>query len=186
MVKYNFDEILNRKDSNSIKWNKAKMDYNKDDILPMWVADMDFKVADEILNALKEPINHGIIGYDFIPDGFYSSVIDWIYDKYKWKVEQEWISFIPGVVAGINVATKEFTKDNDEILIQPPVYHPFYRVAENNNRKILENPLKLNEGKHEMDFEDMRDKITEKTKLSVLCSPHNPVGRVWTREELEE
>lgn len=186
ILKYDFDEIIDRRDSNSIKWNQSKLDYNEDDILPMWVADMDFKVADEILSALKEPISHGIIGYDFIPDSFYSSVIDWIYDKYNWKVEQEWISFISGVVPGINVATKEFTEENDEILIQPPVYHPFYRVAENNNRKIVENPLRLNEGKYEMDFQDMKDKITKKTKLSVLCSPHNPVGRVWTSKELKE
>lgn len=185
-MKYNFDEILNRKDSNSIKWNIPKMEYGDEDILPMWVADMDFKVADEILNALKEPIDHGVIGYELMPDSFYQSIIDWLYKKYNWKVEQEWISYIPGVVPGISVAVNEFTEEDDEILIQPPVYHPFYRVAENNNRIIIENPLKLNNGKYEIDFKDMKDKITEKTTMSVLCSPHNPVGRVWTREELEE
>lgn len=181
-----FDEIIDRKDSNSIKWNIPKMEYGQDDILPMWVADMDFKVADEILEALKEPIDHGVIGYNLIPDSFYESIIDWLYDKYKWKVEKEWISFIPGIVPGISVATNEFTEENDEMLIQPPVYHPFYRVAENNNRKIVENPLKVNGEKYEMDFQDMKDKITKETKLAILCSPHNPVGRVWTKEELEE
>lgn len=183
---YNFDKILNRKDSNSVKWNMPEMEYGDDDILPMWVADMDFKSADEILAALKEPIKHGVIGYNILPDSFYESIINWLLKKYNWKVEKEWISFIPGIVPGISVATNEFTEEKDEILIQPPVYHPFYRVAENNNRKIIENKLKVNEEQYEMDFQDMKEKITSKTKLAVLCSPHNPVGRVWTKDELEE
>lgn len=186
ILKYNFDEILNRKDSNSIKWNMPKIEYGQDDILPMWVADMDFKVADEILSALKNPIEHGVIGYDVIPNSFYQSIISWIYDKYNWKVEKEWITFIPGVVPGISVATRELTEEDDEILIQPPVYHPFYRVAKNNNRKIVENKLNFDENEYKMDFQDMKDKITKRTKLAVLCSPHNPVGRVWTRDELRE
>lgn len=185
LLKYNFDEIINRKDSNSIKWNIPKIEYGKDDILPMWVADMDFMVADEILEALKSPIEHGVIGYDIMPDSFYQSIIDWIYDRYEWKVKKEWISYIPGVVPGISVATSAFSEENDEIIIQPPVYHPFYRVAERNNRQIVENPLKVNKEKYEMDFQDLKEKITEKTRMSVLCSPHNPVGRVWTRDELE-
>ncbi|HZK33070.1 MAG TPA: cystathionine beta-lyase, partial [Tissierellaceae bacterium] len=149
-MKYNFDQILNRKDSNSIKWNIPRMEYGDEDILPMWVADMDFKVADEILNALKGPIDHGVIGYELMPDSFYKSIIDWLYKKYNWKIEKEWISYIPGVVPGISVATNEFTEEKDEILIQPPVYHPFYRVAENNNRQIVENPLKFDGEKYEM------------------------------------
>lgn len=184
-MKYNFDEVVDRKNSNSSKWNSSEMKYNKD-ILPMWVADMDFKVADEILDALKEPIEHGVLGYNIIPDSFYKSIIDWINKKYGWKVKQEWISFIPGIVPGVSIAVNEFAEENDEILIQPPVYHPFYRVAKINNRVIVENPLIANENKYKMDFKDMKNKITEKTKLAVLCSPHNPVGRVWKREELDE
>lgn len=180
-MKYNFDKVIDRRNSNSIKWNKAD-----EDVLPMWVADMDFKASDEILVALKKPIEHGILGYEIIPDDFYQSIIDWIDKKYKWKVEKEWISFIPGVVPGISVATNEFTEEDDEILIQPPVYHPFYRVARNNNRNIVENQLIFDGEKYKMDFKDMKDKITEKTKLAVLCSPHNPVGRVWEKKELEE
>lgn len=185
-MKYNFDNIVNRKDSNSIKWNMPKVEYGHDDILPMWVADMDFKAADEILNALKEPIEHGILGYDLKPDSFYESIINWIYDKYNWKVDKEWITFIPGIVPGISVATRELTEEGDEVLIQPPVYHPFYRVAKNNNRTILENQLKYDGKRYTMDIEDLKKKITDKTKLAVLCSPHNPVGRVWRKEELEE
>lgn len=184
-MKYNFDEVADRKLSNSVKWN-ADAIKEDNDILPMWVADMDIKAADEILEGLKEPIEHGVLGYNLIPDSFYQSIIDWIDKRHGWKVEKDWISFIPGVVPGISIATNEFTDEGDEILIQPPVYHPFYRVAENNNRKIIENPLKLNGRKYEMDFQDMKSKITEKTKLAVLCSPHNPVGRVWEKEELEE
>lgn len=184
-MKYNFDQVIDRKNSNSIKWNPPEMENNKD-ILPMWVADMDFKAADEILHALREPTAHGVLGYNMIADSFYDSIINWIDKKYNWKIKKEWISFIPGIVPGISVATVEFTDEGDEILIQPPVYHPFYRVAKNNNRVIVENPLLFNGKRYEMDFHDMKDKITEKTKLAVLCSPHNPVGRVWEREELEE
>lgn len=186
ILKYNFDKIINRKDSNSVKWNMPEIEYGQDDILPMWVADMDFQVADEILKALKEPIKHGIIGYEILPDSFHESIINWLLKNYNWKVEKEWISFLPGVVPGISVATNEFTEEDDEILIQPPVYHPFYRVAENNDRKIVENQLNLIDNEYKMDFKDMKDKITGKTKLAVLCSPHNPVGRVWTRDELKE
>ena len=184
-MKYNFDKIIDRSHSNSAKWNadEIKIDGN---ILPMWVADMDFKVADEILEALEEPIKHGILGYNIIPDSFYDAIISWVDKKHDWKIEREWISFLPGIVPGISVATNEFTDERDEILIQPPVYHPFYRVAENNNREIVENQLRLVDDKYLMDFKDMKDKITEKTKLAVLCSPHNPVGRVWERRELEE
>lgn len=184
-MKYNFDKEIDRKNSNSAKWNADPIKKDSE-ILPMWVADMDIKVADEILDALKEPIEHGIIGYNIIPDSFYDSIIKWVDKRYGWKIKKEWISFIPGIVPGISIATNEFTEVGDQILIQPPVYHPFYRVAENNNREIVENPLKLNDGNYQMDFKDMKEKITEKTKMAVLCSPHNPVGRVWTKSELEE
>lgn len=184
-MKYNFDKIIDRSYSNSAKWNADEIKKNGD-ILPMWVADMDFKVADEILEALGEPIKHGILGYNIIPDSFYDTIINWIDKKHNWKIDREWISFLPGIVPGISVATNEFTDEGEEILIQPPVYHPFYRVAENNNREIVENQLKFVDDKYLMDFKDMKNKITENTKLAVLCSPHNPVGRVWKRGELEE
>lgn len=182
---YNFDKIIDRSHSNSVKWNADEIKKDRD-ILPMWVADMDFKVAEEILEALKEPIDHGILGYNIIPDSFYDSIISWVDKKHNWKIKKEWISFLPGIVPGISVATNEFTDEGDEVLIQPPVYHPFYRVAKNNKRKIIENQLKIEEDLYKMDFKDMREKITEKTKLAVLCSPHNPVGKVWERGELEE
>lgn len=184
-MKYNFDQIVDRKNSNSAKWNADAIKEDSE-ILPMWVADMDFKAADEILQALKEPIEHGILGYNIIPDSFYQAIVDWVEKRHGWKIEKEWISFVPGVVPGISVATNEFTDQGDEILIQPPVYHPFYRVAENNNRVIVENQLKYKDEKYEMDFEDMKERITEKTKMVVLCSPHNPVGRIWDKDELEE
>lgn len=184
-MKYNFDRVLDRSNSNSVKWNTDEVKKDKG-ILPMWIADMDFKVSDEILEALKEPIDHGVLGYNIIPDSFYDSIINWVDKKHKWKIKREWISFIPGIVPGISVALNEFTDEGDEVLIQPPVYHPFYRVAKNNDRKIIENPLGLVDGEYKMDLKDMKDKIGEKTKLAVLCSPHNPVGRAWTKDELEE
>lgn len=121
-----------------------------------------------------------------IPDSFYNSIINWIGKKYDWNIKKEWITFIPGVVPGISVAVEEFSDEGDEMLIQPPVYHPFYGVAKVNKRVIVENKLIFDGEKYKMDLKDMKDKITKETKIAVLCSPHNPVGRVWKREELEE
>lgn len=185
-MKYNFDEVVDRKNSNSIKWVAPRLEYGDEDILPVWIADMDFKVADEILNGLKGPIEHGILGYDINPDSFYEVIINWIYDKHNWKIEKEWITFVPGVVPAIGIAVRAFTEENDEALLQSPVYHPFYKILNNNNRVAVENHLVFDKNRYILDFDDMRSKISEKTKMAIFCSPHNPAGRVWTKEELEE
>ncbi|WP_313755581.1 MalY/PatB family protein [Tissierella sp.] len=177
--KYNFDEIIDRKLSNSIKWWESK------DILPMWIADMDFKVADEILDAMKKTIDHGIIGYDDKPDSFYESIINWVKDRYNWEIKKEWLVFTPGVVPGLGISIKSFSKEGDKVIIQPPVYPPFYRVIENNNRRVVENSLIYKENKYIMDIDDLEKKIDKDVKMAMICSPHNPVGRVWKKEELE-
>lgn len=177
--KYNFDEIIDRKLSNSIKWWESK------DILPMWIADMDFKVADEILDAMKKTIDHGIIGYDDKPDSFYESIINWVKDRYNWEIKKEWLVFTPGVVPGLGISIKSFSKEGDKVIIQPPVYPPFYRVIENNNRRVVENFLIYKDNKYIMNIDDLEKNIDKDVKMAMICSPHNPVGRVWKKEELE-
>jgi len=177
--KYNFDEIIDRKLSNSIKWWESK------DILPMWIADMDFKVADEILDAMKKTIDHGIIGYDDKPDSFYESIINWVKDRYNWEIKKEWLVFTPGVVPGLGISIKSFSKEGDKVIIQPPVYPPFYRVIENNNRRVVENSLIYKDNKYIMNIDDLEKSIDKDVKIAMICSPHNPVGRVWKKEELE-
>lgn len=183
-MKYNFDEIINRRNHYSKKW--TDLDECNGEVLPMWIADMDFRVADEILEALKKPINDGVLGYNYLPDSFFESIINWVEENHNWKIEKEWLIFSPGVVPGINIALNAFSKENDGILIQPPVYPPFYRVIENNKRKAIENPLVYDEGKYKMDLSNFNNKINENTKIALLCNPHNPVGRVWRKEELED
>ncbi|MGJ0846896.1 MalY/PatB family protein [Tissierella praeacuta] len=177
--KYNFNEIIDRKLSNSIKWWESK------DILPMWIADMDFKVADEILDAMKKTIDHGIIGYDDKPDSFYESIINWVKDRYNWEIKKEWLVFTPGVVPGLGISIKSFSKEGDKVIIQPPVYPPFYRVIENNNRRVVENSLIYKDNKYIMNIDDLEKNIDKDVKMAMICSPHNPVGRVWKKEELE-
>ncbi|MEY8414862.1 MalY/PatB family protein [Tissierella praeacuta] len=177
--KYNFDEIIDRKLSNSIKWWESK------GILPMWIADMDFKVADEILDAMKKTIDHGIIGYDDKPDSFYESIINWVKDRYNWEIKKEWLVFTPGVVPGLGISIKSFSKEGDKVIIQPPVYPPFYRVIENNNRRVVENSLIYKDNKYIMNIDDLEKSIDKDVKIAMICSPHNPVGRVWKKEELE-
>ena len=182
-MKYNFDEVVDRRGSNAIKW--LDLDEENDEILPMWIADMDFKAADEILEALRAPIDHGVLGYNNIPDSFYESVINWTFERHGWKIQKEWLVFTPGVVPGLSTCVTTYTNENDRVLVQPPVYPPFFRVMDNNRRNVVENPLVHDGRRYVMDLKDMESKIEANTKMVLLCHPHNPVGRVWEREELE-
>lgn len=185
-MKYNFDEIVDRKNTDSVKWNNLKAVFGKDDLLPMWVADMDFKAPNEIIEAFKDRVNHGVFGYTWIQDSFFDSIIYWIKKRFNWEIQKEWIIFIPGVIPGISLGIRELTKEGEKVLIQPPVYPPFYEVINNNNRIVNKNPLKEYGEKFVIDYEDLKNKIDEKTKLMILCNPHNPVGRVWSKDELEK
>ncbi|MBU5437940.1 pyridoxal phosphate-dependent aminotransferase [Tissierella sp. MSJ-40] len=185
-MKYNFDEIINRKDSHSIKWSNLEKTYGDKDILPMWIADMDFKVADEILEGFMERVNHGVFGYDYRPASYYEAVINWVKKRHGWDIKKEWILFTPGVVMGLNLAVVTLTKKREKIIIQPPIYPPFSGVISRNERAILTNPLRHNGEKYIMDYNDLEKKIDNDTKLMLLCSPHNPTGRVWAKDELEK
>lgn len=185
-MKYNFDEIIDRKNSDSVKWGNLEADYGDKDLLSMWIADMDFKSSPDIIEALKERVEHGVFGYNYIDDSFYEAIINWVKSRQNWDIKKEWIVFTPGVVPGLSISISRFTKEGEKVLVQPPVYPPFYGVLEGNNRVLNENPLINNDGKYSMDFENLKANLDKDTKLMLLCNPHNPVGRVWTEEELKE
>ena len=187
-MKYNFDEVIERQNTLSKKWNpeiyKGTFN-NKTDLLPLWVADMDFKVAQPILDSLSEIINHGVLGYTAPDDKCYNAIIDWNKRRKNAVVEKEWIVFTNGVVPAISFMVQTFTKKGENVIIQTPVYHPFRMTTENNERSIIVNPLIDKDGHYEIDFKDFEKKIVDNNvKLFILCNPHNPVGRVWTKEEL--
>lgn len=184
MKKYNFDELVPRKGTNSIKYDALENFFGSPDVLPLWVADMDFKTPDFIVDAIKERAAHEIYGYTFKPDSYFEAVIGWMKRRHNWDIKKEWISSSPGVVAGLTMAVETFSKPSDGVIVQPPVYFPFFDCVKGTNRQMIENPLKLENGRYTFDFEDLKSKITENTSLLLLCNPQNPGGMVWTREEL--
>lgn len=183
---YNFDEIIDRKDTNAVKLERCKALFGTEDVLPLWVADMDFRTPDFILDAIRQRLDHPILGYTMPSKDFYPLMQKWITEHHNWNVKREWIGFLPGIVPGLAFAVQSLTEIGDEIMVQSPVYYPFFNVIENNHRVIVNNPLKEIDGKFVMDFEDLEKKFTPKTRLFILCNPHNPGGRVWTKEELQQ
>ncbi len=186
MKQYNFDEIIDRRSSDAVKVDKLKEVFGKSDLIPLWVADMDFRTPDFITDAIRKRCDHGLFGYTVASDDYYNSIINWVEKKHNWKIAREWLSYIPGIVRGIAFAVDCFTHEGDKVIIQSPVYHPFRLVPEALRREIISNPLKLVEGKYQMDFEHLETIIDEKCKLLILCSPHNPGGMVWDKETLQK
>lgn len=183
-MKYDFDKVINRIGTNTAKWDEVETKFGTRDVLPMWVADMDIRVAQPIIDALKERAEHGIFGYTKMSDSYKEAVCSWMEKRHDWKVEKDWIIHSPGVVPALSIIIREFTNPGDKIIIQSPVYYPFFDVVKENGRELICNSLKEVDGKYVMDYEDLESKIDENVKLMILCSPQNPVGRVWTREEL--
>lgn len=186
MGKYNFDEITDRRGTNSLKYDFAAEWGRSQDAIPLWVADMDFPTAPEIIRKAEEVVRHGIFGYSEPLDGYYEAVLSHYKRHFGWNPPKEWIVKTPGVVFAIAQCVRAFTDEGDGVIIQNPVYYPFTDVVKNNNRKLVDNPLKLNDhGVYEIDFDDFEKKAASPdTKMFLLCNPHNPVGRVWTKEEL--
>lgn len=181
---YNFDAIISREGTNCEKFDRRAQLFGRDDVIPMWVADMDFAAPEAVTEAIRRRAEHPIFGYTHRSDGYYRSVIDWTERHSGWTMRPEWLDFVPGVVAGIVFALRAFTDEGDGIVIQPPVYHPFARQTRLNNRRIIDNPLRQNaEGRFEIDFEDLDRKLSG-AKVFLMSNPHNPSGRVYTREEL--
>lgn len=180
-----FDPVIDREHTASSKWDGRKAEFGTQDVLPMWVADMDFASPPSVIEALQRRAEHGVFGYTIRDDAFNQSVVSWYQRRHGWAVEADWVSQATGVVPAINYIIQALTEPGDGIIIQPPVYHPFARLIHSHKRTLVENPLLETDGRFEMDFEDLEEKAAAGAKLFILCSPHNPVGRVWTRAELQ-
>lgn len=180
---YEFDQVIDRRNTGSSKWDSLQGRFGRADVLPMWVADMDFASPPSVQDALRRRANHGVYGYPIRTDAYRQSIVDWMRNRHDWTIDPAWIAPAPGVVPALTVIVQAFTKPGDGVLIQPPVYHPFKRVIEGWNRRVVANPLIEREGRYEVDFDDLERKAKD-AKVMFLCSPHNPVGRVWTKEEL--
>ncbi|MBQ2372290.1 MAG: PatB family C-S lyase [Bacteroidales bacterium] len=186
MKTYDFDKIIERRGSGAIKCDALGKFFGKDDLIPMWVADMDFETPDFITEALMERMKHPIFGYTSEPAEYRPAICDWIAEHHGWEVKSEWLSYIPGIVKGIGMVINVFMKEDEKVIIQPPVYHPFRLVPQKNHREVVLNPLReLPEGGYEMDFENLEAVCDDKCRILILSNPHNPAGIVWPRETLE-
>jgi cystathionine beta-lyase len=183
-MKYDFDRVMDRTQSESIKWIGNEEHFGEKDLLPMWVADMDFQSPAPVIQALVERAQHGFFGYPWRSPAYYDSIIGWMRKRHSWDIRREWIVNAPGVVSALDLAVHALTQPGDKIVIQPPVYFPFFSIVRNNGRQLVENRLKFENGHYRMDLQDLEKQIDARTKALILCSPHNPVGRVWTPDEL--
>lgn len=181
-----FDRVIDRTGTESMKWAHPRRDLGVPDAIPMWVADMDFEAPPAVVEALKRRAEHGVFGYPLAPPSFFEAAIGWLRRRHGWAVEKTAMAMTPGIVPALNYCVRAFTKPGDPVLVQPPVYHPFYYAIENNGRRTVRNPLRFDGRRYTMDLDDLRTKIDAPGRMLILCSPHNPVGRVWTRAELEE
>jgi cystathionine beta-lyase len=181
---WNFDKPAGREGTDCIKYDRREETFGAKDVIPMWVADMDFNTPDFIVESLQKRLEHPIYGYSFRSTEYFQSMIRWIKSRHNWSVEKEWISFCPGIVPALNFCTLAFTQTGDNIIVQPPVYFPFFSAAESHGRNLIYNRLTESEGTWSMDFDSLARGIDSKTKMIIISNPHNPVGRVWTPEEL--
>lgn len=185
-MKYSFDKIVDRKGTNCFKHDALKRIFNTEDLLPLWVADMDFEAPDFIKNAIINRAEHPVYGYTFYSNSFYDSFLAWSEKRYNHKIDASWIQMTPGVVTGLSVAIMALTEPGDKIIIQTPVYHPFFQIIKDGGRELIQNELNEQEGHFSMDLEALENSIDKDTKMIIVCNPHNPIGRVWTKNELEK
>lgn len=182
---YDFNKLIDRSNSDSFKWRALEQRFKKPDLLPLWVADMDWETPDFVIDALKRRLEHPVLGYTLDPNDYWPAVMDWVQSHHGWELKRDWLTYIPGVVKGIGFAINVFTNPGDKVIIQPPVYHLFRHVTNGLNRTLVNNPLKRNEdGLYEMDFENL-ERVADGAKLLVLSNPHNPGGVVWSPQVLE-
>lgn len=186
MKTYNFDEIIDRSGSGDLKHEALLPRWGRNDLLPLWVADMDFATPDFVVDALKARLSHPVFGYTIEPADYRPTIIDWNESHHGWKIKPEWISFIPGIVKGIGFVVNVFTKPGEKVIIQPPVYHPFRMTPEDNGREVVFNPLRLREdGYYDMDFDNLSEVCDDKCRVLILSNPHNPAGVCWSKETLQ-
>lgn len=182
---YDFDKIIDRKNNHSTKYNELMQKFGVDDIIPLWIADMDFATAEPVVRALKEKADHGIFGYVYRPDEYFDSFIRWQKRRYGWEVKKELLSFSIGIVPALGALIRQFSEKGDKILIQTPVYSEFYDINHDNERTVIENRFIERDGVYTPDFKDLEEKLKEKPKLLIFCNPQNPIGHVWSYEELK-
>jgi len=183
----NFDQITDRKEYPALKWNKSMLTqhFGNDGALPFWVADMDFLSPDVVIDSLIKRSEHGIFGYEYKKENYFDALVNWYENRHRWSIDLNHIEFCPSVLNGISILINQHSDKGDGIIIQPPVFFEFRSVIRSNNRKIIKNPLNVVDGKYQMNFDDLEEKAANpKTKIMIICNPHNPVGRVWTRDEL--
>lgn len=183
-MNYDFDEVIDRRGTDSEKIDGVKDIWGRDDLIPMWVADMDFRTPTFIINAIKQRLNHEILGYTCKAKEWYRAIVNWAKMRYGWEITPDMLFFSPGIVPGFTMAIQQFSAPGDKVMVQTPVYHPFFLSAQRNNREVVVNPLILENGKYRMDMELFETQIRG-CKLLLLCNPHNPGGRVWTKDELQ-
>lgn len=183
---FNFDQEISRENTASVKFDGRQQYFGTTDVSPLWVADMDFAVPECVTRTLQERINHPVFGYTLYPDSIYQSIIDWFQRRHQWTIERDWIVFAPGVVPSLFAAVKAFAKEGECVIVQSPVYFPFFSAVTTNNRKLVDNPLREINGRYEIDFEHLENCAQQGAKLLLLCTPHNPVGRVWSEAELQQ
>jgi len=181
-----FDRLVERYGTNSKKWDECEARFGRKGLIPMWIADMDFMVPEEILRAFEHRISQGIFGYNTTPDSYSMAIVNWMERRHSWKVQKDWICHSPGIVSALSFLLDTYTRKGDKVVIQSPVYYPFENCIRMSERIVVNNPLKESNGKFTMDLNDLKEKIDSETRMIFLCSPHNPVGRVWTKTELAE
>lgn len=182
---YDFNKPIDRRGTHCVKVEALENYFGRTDLLPLWVADMDFETPDFIIEAMRRRLDHAVLGYPVAYDGYWQSIVGWLRDRHGWKVEREWLRYIPGIVKGIAMVISAFTEKGDKVIIQPPVYHPFRLVPEHNGREVVMNPLRRVGDSYEMDFEQLESVIDQRCKILILSNPHNPVGITWDRATLE-
>ncbi|KAF0194570.1 MAG: cystathione beta-lyase [Bacteroidetes bacterium] len=184
-MKYNFDEIIDRSNTACVKYDLRQFFFGNDQVIPMWVADMDFRTPDFILNAIRERANHEILGYSIRPESYFTSLISWLNRRHQWEIRKEWVAFSPGIVPALNMAVLAFSKRRDKIIIQPPVYFPFFDAVKKHGRRLVYNQLIMENGRYRMDFDNLEQSCREGAKMLIISNPQNPGGNAWTAEELK-
>lgn len=185
-MRYDFHQLVNRNQTASEKWDGMEKIFGARELLPMWVADMDFRSPLPVIEAMQQRVKHGIFGYNIRPDSYYEAIMEWMATRHRWSIQKEWICYSPGVMPAISFIVAHFSEPGDSVLIQPPVYPPFSQVVTRHGRKLVTNPLQYENGRYQIDFADLQRKLDRDVKILLLCNPHNPVGRVWTRKELTQ
>ena len=185
-MSFNWDKIIPRDGSDSVKYDGRAAYFGTADVMPMWVADMDFAAPEAVSQALAARVAHPIYGYSFFPDTLYEALSDWLQQRHAWRVEREWIVLAPGVVSSLLAAVQAYTQPGESVIVQPPVYFPFFSSVTTSQRQLVQNPLRLKDGRYQIDCEHLEQCAAHGARLLLLCSPHNPVGRVWQAQELQE